>query len=279
VKVATLAYSTVLSTTFQLLHCVDVGGARVVFRAATVECGAWQAPFYTLAAALLLPVALVLAAAGGAPLPRSASVLPAMLRAPYREGCGHWEAALALHRLIVVAIYSSGGADSAVAAVLQTLVCCTAFAVHVLWQPFRERSANRAQTALLACLVVVALLNVPQAMLDTNAVTESEHANVLLGKLRDAEAVLLLAPAALVGAALLALAWRRWHDVAAAARAGCAVFARCSGENADEEVPLDELLLDSSDSDGGSDSGSKSKLFSNNRGLRLTHCTPGRERE
>jgi hypothetical protein len=109
VKVATLAYSTVLSTTFQLLHCVDLGsGGRALFRAATQACGAWQAPFYALAAALLLPVALVLGAAAGVPLPlllQSAARLPAQLRSPYREDCEHWEAVLALHRLGVVAVY------------------------------------------------------------------------------------------------------------------------------------------------------------------------------
>ena len=62
-KAATLAYSTVLSTTFQLLHCVSVDGAQVVFRAATVRCGAWQVPLCALAAALLLPVVVALAAA------------------------------------------------------------------------------------------------------------------------------------------------------------------------------------------------------------------------
>ena len=102
-KVAVLAFSTLLATTFELLHCVDVNGARVVFRAATVECGAWQAPLYLLAAALLLPVVAGLAAAAGVGAactsrpPDLPPVLPGKLRAPYRYGCQHWEAVLALH--------------------------------------------------------------------------------------------------------------------------------------------------------------------------------------
>jgi hypothetical protein len=265
VRVVTLAYSAVLSTTFQLLHCVDVGGARALFRAATTECDVWQAPFFALAFALLLPVAAALAAVAGAGAtctPALPAPLSAKLRAPYRDGCGHWEAVLALHRLSVVAVYSFGGGDSAATAVFQTLICVVALLAHALWQPFRERSANRAQTALLSCLVAVALLNVPQAMLDTNARAESDEARRLLGQLQDSEAVLLLAPAALVGAALAVLVWRRRRDPAAAsAGASCAALVRCpcalwacvAGKcvAADEELLLDEPLLPSRSSSGG----------------------------
>ena len=72
---------------------------------------------------------------------------------------------------------------------LQTLICGTAFAVHLLWQPYRERSANRAQTALLACLVVVAQLNVPQAAIDTNALAESSKMRRLIEQLQHGVAV------------------------------------------------------------------------------------------
>ena len=283
-KVAVLAFSTLLATTFELLHCVDIGGAHVLFRAATVECGAWQAPLYALALALLLPVAAGLAAAAGvgaactSRLPELPPALSSKLKAPYRYGCLHWEAVMALHRLCVVAVYSLvSSADSAVAAVLQTLICGAALMVHVACRPFSEPSANHAQTALLTCLTVVALLNVPQAMLDTNAIAESPHATALIGQLKDGEAVLLLAPALLVGTALAALAWQRRRELAAAARAGCEALARCPGATAsaaaglcpapcggeaDEEAPLEEPLL------GGA------KLVSNSRGLRLTHRTP-----
>ena len=154
-KVTVLAFSTLLAMTFELLHCVDVNGARVVFRAATAECGAWQAPLYLLAAALLLPVAAGLAAAAGvgaactSRLPDLPPVLSGRLRAPYRYGCQHWEAVLALHRLCVVTVYSLvSSADSAVAAVLQTLICITALVVHVACRPFSEPSANHAQTGV-----------------------------------------------------------------------------------------------------------------------------------
>jgi hypothetical protein len=175
---------------------------------------------------------------------------------------------------LCTAVCSFGGGDSAVASVLQTMVCCVAFAVHALWQPFRERSANVAQAGLLSCLVVVALLNVPQAVIDTNAVKESKKMQQRVAQLQDVEVVLLLAPAVVVGVPLLALAWRRRRELGRWAVGGCVALARCpcalwafvTGERAsDTKALLDEPLLPSS---AGSAVGSK--LVSNSRGLRLT---------
>ena len=132
-------------------------------------------------------------------------------------------------------------------------------------------SANHAQTALLSLLALVALLNVPQAMLDTNALAASVTASALTTRLLEAEAVLLLAPAAFVGTALLVLAWRSRRDLVRSVAAGRATLAsclraavhaaaRCPGAaagTADEGPPLDAPLLP----------GTSSKLNSNSRGL------------
>jgi hypothetical protein len=260
-RVATLAYSTALVTTFQLLHCVEVDDTNVLFQSAVIVCGVWQAPFYVMAAALLLPVVMGLAAGTG--VARAAPLLPRWaalvdrLRAPYREGCEHWEAVLALHRLAVVVAHSFTVGSAAATAVLQTLLCGVALAVHLAWKPFRDANANRAQTALLSSLVVVAQLNVPQAAIDTNALAESDKMKWLLDQLKSGEAALLLAPAVLVGAALLVLAWRKRRALARQAAAGCAALARCpcalwacacgksaaAAGAADEEAPLTEALL------------------------------------
>ena len=276
-KVATLAYSTLLGTTFQLLHCIELGagGARVLFRAATQACGAtWQAPFFALAFALLLPVAVALAAAAGVGAAAKLTLpapLAAKLRAPYRDGCGHWEAVLALHRLAVVVVYSFG--VGAVAAVLQTLICVIALMAHQTRQPFRKPSANRAQTALLSLLALVALLNVPQAVLDTNARAESRTVRVLTRQLREVEAVLLLAPTLVLGTALLAMAWQRRVELAHKVSTDCAAaLVHCSciagARAAGEEGPLDELLLPDPIPSPNR------KLVSNSRGVRLTYRTP-----
>ena len=282
-KALALAFSTVLGTTFQLLHCVDLqpaAGSSALFRAATVACGSWQAPFYLLAAALLVPVATGLAVGAGvgeactSKLPALPVALSAKLRAPYRYGCGHWEAVMALHRLCVVAVYNLvSSAGSAMAAVLQTLICMVALMIHVAYRPYSEDSANRTQAVLLSILVVIALLNVPQAMLDTNAVAESPHAKAFLDQLKAAETGMLLAPALVVGAALLVLAWRLRRQLAAEVRATCAAIVRCprglcllraTGTETSMEAPLDEPLL--ADAEPGQLS---SKLVSNSRGLRL----------
>jgi hypothetical protein len=287
-----LAYSTALSTTFQLLHCVDLrpaGGSSVLFRSAVDACGVWQWPIYLVGAALLLPLCAALAVAAGLTGCATKLALPpavsGKLRAPYRQGCGHWEAVQALHRLVVVAVYTFNNTDSAVTAMLQTVVCLIALVVHASCRPFTNDSANRAQTMLLTLLVIDAQLNVPQAMLDSSAVVASDHAIALMGRLRNAEAVLLLVPTVVVGAALLALAWKTRGALAAKARSLCAALVRCPGAAAnavvnclcawccdgDEEAPpLDEPLLP--------DSASSDRLVSNSRGLRLTqHPTEDEE--
>jgi hypothetical protein len=277
VKALALAFSTVLTTTFQLLHCVDMrptSGSSVLFRSATQACGAWQVPLYVLAAALLLPVVLALAMAASADsaCTTKLSLPPAVakrLSTPFREGFGHWEAVQALHRITVVAVYSFvSSVDSAVAAVLQVVVCATALAVHLSYQPFATASANRAQMALLILLALVALVNVPQAVLDTDAVAASAHAVALTQRLRDAGAALLLAPAVLFGAAMLQLAWRKqreivqevaatcaaaralvvtaWQEVAATCAAASALVVAACCRGGDEEAQLEEPLLSNS---------------------------------
>ena len=115
------AFTTLLTTTFKLLHCVDVGtgatATTVVFRAAGVTCDQWwRVPLFGVAGALLLPVAAALAAraspavarwcAARMPWRRAAwaRAVAAKLRAPFADGCWHWAAVLALQRLAVVAV-------------------------------------------------------------------------------------------------------------------------------------------------------------------------------
>ena len=115
------AFTTLLTTTFKLLHCVDVGtgatATTVVFRAAGVTCDQWwRVPLFAVAGALLLPVAAALAAraspavarwcAARMPWRRAAwaRAVAAKLRAPFADGCWHWAAVLALQRLAVIAV-------------------------------------------------------------------------------------------------------------------------------------------------------------------------------
>jgi hypothetical protein len=228
-KAMTLAFSTILTTTFELLHCIDNvsgSGEHRLFRAGSVACGTWQAPYYVLAAVLLLPVVLALASAAGAkfrPLSaRLSAAATASLRAPYRADCGYWEAVLALHRLSVVAVHSFV-ANSADGALLQVFLCLVAFVLHSLWHPFEADSSNRSQAVLLCSLVVVALLNVPQAVFDSNTEAVSATMQRRLEQMAGMEEVLILAPSCVVGVSFVALVWRRRREIARAAAADIAV--------------------------------------------------------
>jgi hypothetical protein len=170
-----------------------------------------------LVVALLLPVLLALLIATGVQS-RFLSVfqLPtataASFRAPYCEGCGHWEAVQALHRLAVVAVHSFV-TDTADGAVLQLFICLISVVLHVRWHPFTTASCNHTQTALLSSLVAIALLNVPQALFDSNAEVVSDSMQDRLSHMADAEEVLLFVPACVVAACVLALAWRQRREL------------------------------------------------------------------
>ena len=247
-KTAMLAFSTIMTTTFELLHCIRLdNGNRVLYRSAVHSCGLWQAPFYALAAALLLPIVTALTAAVAVRSQRKHPNLPIgpdmhcctallslpsgiaeKLRAPYRDGCGHWEAVLAMHRLLVVAVHSLVS-NSAIATVLQTFIGIAALLAHQACRPFRNDSANRVQAMLLSCIVVVALLNVPQAVLDTNGHDESEEMVNFNDQLGVVEAVLLTVPVVAIVLTMLRMAWRR--------ESTCCVQDASTG-NADNATPL-----------------------------------------
>ena len=214
-KASTLLYSALTMTTFQLLQCVPVEARQVLYVSAVHECGPWQIPLYLITFLLSVPVLFGLAGA----LPcghgihrdirrRFHTVIRESLRAPYRKGSWYWEAVLASHRLAVAAIYSTF-TNSAVASILGALVCCVAYGCHSYANPVRERSGNLAQTLLLSNLVLLAFLCVPQALLDTNALAESDSVTELVSHLKVAKIALLLLPGVVVGGALLKLAWQK----------------------------------------------------------------------
>jgi hypothetical protein len=277
VKTAMLAYSTVLGTTFQFLHCIDNPGGeggRVLFFDATKRCTyQWQVPCYLLALLLLLPVALTLVAAARGHTPYGLHRIPltqaaaVSLTAPYRDDCGHWEAVLALQRLVMVALHSFVTKTAVGAgALLQVVVCVVALAVHLLWQPFATCNGNRAQTVLLLSLVAVALLNVPQALLDSNAEAISSTMQDLLRQARVIEAVLILTPGILVGMAVLRLAWR-WRRELAQRLFACCCCHLLGVQKA--RSSLEERLLDRGPT--ALRPGGKTSVFKeNDRGLRLT---------
>ena len=214
-KASTLLYSALITTTFELLQCVPVEARHVLYVSAVHECGLWQIPLYLVAILLFVPVLFGLAGALSCCQNlhrdirgRFHAVIRESLRAPYRKETWYWEAVLASHRLAVAAIYSTL-TNSAVASILGAFVCCIAYGCHSYANPVRERSGNLAQTLLLSNLVLLAFLCVPQALLDTNALAESDSVIQLVSKLKLIKTALLLMPGAVVGGALLKLAWQK----------------------------------------------------------------------
>ena len=91
-----------------------------------------------------------------------ASATVAKLQAPYTDGCWHWAAVLALHRVVVVAAYSLVPEITS-RTVLQVIVSMFFLVLHTAARPFTNHILHHVQTALLSLLVVIALLNAPIA--------------------------------------------------------------------------------------------------------------------
>jgi hypothetical protein len=226
------AFTTLLTTTFKLLHCDEVGGHGVVFRAASVPCDQWwRTPLFLVVGALLLPVAATLAARASPAMARWwaerpwrrtewAKAVVKKLRAPFVGGCWHWAAVLALQRLVTVAVYAFVR-ETASRALFQVLVAGMFLVLHIGSRPFTHAAVHHVQTALLVVLALVAVLNAPLASLQTGAFAtlSSNPMDGIKYQLKAAEAVLLLAPGALfVTAALIGMWLERAMLVAALAR-------------------------------------------------------------
>jgi hypothetical protein len=204
------AFTTLLITTFKLLHCVSVGDERVIFRAAGFSCDQWwRAPLFLIAVILLLPVVVTLTAraspavsawCAARPWQRTtwATPLVAKLQAPFVGGCWHWAAMLALQRLVVVGVYTFVG-ETVSRAVSQVLVMGCSLMLHTASRPFVHPASQHVQTALLVTLTLVAVINAPLATLQTSAVEPLPLSPMhgIADQLKVAEAVLLVFPGAL----------------------------------------------------------------------------------
>ena len=233
------AFTTLLMTTFKLLHCVPVGSEAVVFRAAGVLCDKWwRTPLFFVAAALLLPMAAALAARASPaaalwwaarPWQRKAwaKAVATKMRAPFVCDCWHWAAVLALQRLVVVAVYAFVS-ETASRSVCQAFVMLCFLVLHTGCRPFAQPVVQHVQTALLIVLTLVAVLNVPLAVLQTGAFAtiSSNPMDGIADRLNAAEAVLLVAPGALLAAAAFICMWLERTELAAALARNTVWFAR-----------------------------------------------------
>jgi hypothetical protein len=202
------AYSSITSTTFQLVHCVEVpaaSGIFVLFAAGQQRCGgAWQSPLYAVAFGLVaLPLAPLLVSA----TLRSRMAHPVAKRAArrlvnwgsqgymlqafkqtltlnFRGQAQYWHAALTAQRVLMVAVENLS-TDRILQSVAQALIIVIALSLQLLVQPFHNKDVNKLQTALCALLVLIAISSIPirtlgQASVDTAETPALDYAVLLL---------------------------------------------------------------------------------------------------
>ena len=80
------------------------------------------------------------------------------LSASYVPGMHWWEAVLLVHRLALATVYTFLSSALPDVAVVACVTCnAVALAAHVTWPAFRDGASRHLQTALLTCLVLVAV--------------------------------------------------------------------------------------------------------------------------
>jgi hypothetical protein len=253
-----VAYATLTITTLQLLSCVDLpGGERVLFLAGATSCGAWQAPLKMLLAVLvLLPGAPLLvfgarrlpahwqlakkACAAHFPAHATAQALRTSLTKEFTAEYWHWGALLALQRFAMVAtpIFFT---DTLASSIILAFVAFFMQNLQLHFAPYVNADVNKLQKLAADCLLALALLNIPQRVLeqasvDVDAPSEAPL-KVVCDRLEDAMALFLLAPLLLP---LLALAL----ESAGGAVSGAAQSSGDKGTDLTEPLlPLDGSAL------------------------------------
>lgn len=237
------AYATLTLATMRMLHCVRVPGtapgSRRLFIRGSVECDytGWQLPYLGLLVVLVaVPLVLPFAAAwsrreGGLyslnPLERGRG-----MRAGWREDVRlgvrqaivdsyspttyWWEAALMAQRLILGVVFTFGGEQPGVQAIVLTLLCGSLGYLHLLLVPMRSPDSQDLQAALLFCLTALALSStsfadsLEAAFAASTGISEAPSASLA--------ARLQLVFGLVVPAAALTWAYTRGRVVAAAKR-------------------------------------------------------------
>lgn len=194
VRFVLYAYAHVVFTSFDLLQCVTVGSKKLLFRAASVECyQPWQFVLLPVVgimclAPLAVPVCLLrnaekrrrphLSGASishgmlvGAPDKSTAkpSAAVAALTLAYRPGYPQyiWAAWLLLQRLLLVVMSVVAASEPLSQQVVQSLLCVTFLCTHLLVRPFANKVVNTTQSVFHGCLLVIALLNIVPAAVES----------------------------------------------------------------------------------------------------------------
>jgi hypothetical protein len=213
VRLGLFAFSSLISTSLELLHCTEVPANSknfVLLRAGGTQCGPWQiSAFLGVAILLAVPtVPLLLAAMDRFGLGRVSAwvhqrsrssitqALKSTLTNSFHDESWYWAAALTAQRTMMVAV-STIGTDWIANSVINCMIAGGALQAHVMVRPYKNPDVHKLQTLLGFLLFTEALASVPirtleQASVNNDATPELGFATRIL------EAVIgfsLIAPA------------------------------------------------------------------------------------
>ena len=86
-----------------------------------------------------------------------------------QKGTLHWESVLIGRRLILITLFAFLS-NASLRLLLSTTVCVFVAVHHVLWNPYKDNTANRLETASLVTLVIFGLFNTVHATFITSGV-------------------------------------------------------------------------------------------------------------
>ena len=157
----TIAYTTLALVPLQFLQCVELGGARVWWFDASVQCyeAAWQkAAFCAVAVLYPVPVVTIVVlqrwAKARAGLSGWRQAVQRVLTSGVRKDRGWWIGVSLLRRLLFVIVYT-GVTDRNWRSLGTTVLCLFFVALNLKVAPFENAAAQRLETVSLVVLGVL----------------------------------------------------------------------------------------------------------------------------
>jgi hypothetical protein len=185
VKLMLLSYSTMLSTTLQMLHCVRVEGVthpmRLYLAPDSVRCyePMWQKLLFVLLFSVLLPFPLLLwqwrqwlqsrmreSLVQGSTFEASLAALH-VIQGPFRTVhpiTASWECIILLRRLVIASAAMFLETQPFWRAVVLAAANIVALCCHIAYQPLRDLQMQRLETISLSLLVALSLLKWHEAI-------------------------------------------------------------------------------------------------------------------
>jgi hypothetical protein len=118
--------------------------------------------------------------------------------ARFREDSWYWLSVMILQRFLLASCRALDVISPTSRALLAVCICVVFLMLHTSIQPFKRQSFNHAQTLLLTCVTLVAVINIVPSDLATNALSTSLTMDHEVNILITFEACLLYFPMAVI---------------------------------------------------------------------------------